>query len=52
MKYYKSVQFLLDLNVKPPCTNNKPLCTNIKTPCWWLSGNGSAWAMCTSYKTQ
>jgi len=34
MKHYKFVEFLSNLNVKPPCTNVKP-------PYWRLSGDGS-----------
>jgi len=30
------VEFLSNLNVKPPRTNVKP-------PCWRLSGDGSGW---------
>jgi len=32
MKHYKSVEFLLNLNVKPHCTNVKPPRTNPKPP--------------------
>jgi len=42
MKQYKLVEFLLNLNVKPPCTNVQPPCTNIKPPYWQHSGDGSA----------
>jgi len=33
LKHFKSVEFLLSLNVKPPCTN-------VKHPYWRLSGDG------------
>jgi len=32
MKHYKLVEFLSNLNVKPPCTNVKPPRTNVKPP--------------------
>jgi len=33
MKHYKLVEFLSNLNVKPPGTNVKPPRTNVKPPC-------------------
>ena len=36
LKFYKSMKFLSNFNVKPPCTNVKP-------PYWRLSGGGSVY---------
>jgi len=42
MKHYELVEFLSNLNVKPPCANVKPPRTNVKPPYGRLSGDGSA----------
>jgi len=43
MKHYKLVEFLSNLNVKPPLHECKALPrTNVKSPYWRLSGDGSA----------
>jgi len=40
MKHYKSVEFLLDLNVKPPLQKCQAPRTNLKPPYWRLYGDG------------
>ena len=42
-KHYKFVEFLSNLNVKPPCMNVKLSRTNIKPLYWRLYGDGSGW---------
>jgi len=41
MKHYKSVEFLSNLYVKPPCTNKKLPRTNVKPPYSRLPCDGS-----------
>jgi len=42
MKHYKSVEFLLNLNVKPPLHKRQaPPRTYVKPSYWRLSGDGS-----------
>jgi len=41
MKHYMLVEFLLNLNVKPPLHERKAPSRNVKPPYWRLSGDGS-----------
>jgi len=41
MKHYKLVEFLLNLNVKPPLHERKAPPHKCNDPQWWLSGDGS-----------
>jgi len=41
MKHYKSVEFLLSLNVKPPVHKRQALPLKPKARYWRLSGDGS-----------
>jgi len=43
MKQYELVEFLLNLNVKPPLHNREFPPHRHKTPCGQYSGDGSAW---------
>ena len=41
MEHYRLVEFMSNLNVKPPCTNVKIPRTNVKPPIDDISGDGS-----------
>jgi len=45
MKHYKLVQFLSNLNVKPPLHERKAPHTNTKSPYWRRPGDGSGFSV-------
>jgi len=46
MKHYKSMEFLLNMNVKPSLHKRQAPRTKTKPPWWRLSGDGSGNRYC------